>query len=70
MTTPDYTDANVVVSLLKAVKTDEEWNAICDEVNKASDGGYPPWWHEKVIVAQVAALAGLDDEIKVTGMTR
>jgi hypothetical protein len=72
MTTPDYTDADVVVPLLKAVKTDDEWNTICQEVKKVNDGpgGYPSWWYEKVIAANLAAGAGLDGDIKITGGPR
>jgi hypothetical protein len=37
---------------LKASKSGEEWNAICDAI-KTKHGGYPDDWFQKVIMSGV-----------------
>lgn len=55
----DYTDADDVVPLLRASRTESEWNAICLKVKMAGEGGgYPSWWYEKVIMSGLSERTG------------
>jgi len=38
----DLTNQNQAVELLKASKSEREWNAACDAIKEAN-GGYPYW---------------------------
>jgi len=66
---PDLTDQTNAVELLKASKSDKEWNAACDAIKEAN-GGYPSWWY-MVVIAQrlpqeVAAKWQGDGSLHVT----
>jgi len=39
---------------LRETKSEAEWNATCDEVKKANNGGYPTDWFAKVILSGLA----------------
>ncbi len=42
---------------LNAADTEDEWNAVCDDVKTARDGEYPPDWFVKVMRSGVLNAA-------------
>lgn len=42
------------IEKLKATKSANEWNSVCDEIKKARDGRYPPDWWPVVMVSGMA----------------
>jgi len=40
-----------VMDLLKSSKNSSEWNANCDTIKKAFNGGYPAWWYQEVVLS-------------------
>ena len=49
------------IEMLKACKTEEDWDKTCDTIKKARNGKYPIDWFPKVI------LSGLMDQIMGQG---
>jgi hypothetical protein len=39
------------LELLKATKSENEWNDACDKIKDARDGQYPPDWYVKVLAS-------------------
>ena len=58
-----------VVALMKTSKSEEEWNANCDKVQRAC-GGYPSFWLKAVVMSVLAtaitATWGGDAEIHIS----
>jgi hypothetical protein len=52
-----------IIGKLKATKTVEEWNRVCDEAKSHArtlpsedrSGDYPAWWFEEVIISGLSA---------------
>lgn len=42
-----------VLSLMRSSNTKAEWNANCDKVKRARNGGYPPYWFKEIIQARL-----------------
>lgn len=40
---------------LKAAKSAEEWDEVCDEIKAARGGQYPSDWYQRVILSGFAA---------------
>lgn len=53
-----------VIDLMKSSKNSQEWNANCDKVKAAHNGGYPPYWYKEII------LSGLCDETLGEGSSK
>jgi len=54
-----------VIELMKSSATTKEWNANCDKVKEAHDGGYPPYWFKEIILSGLMRSLGFDDRIHV-----
>lgn len=52
----NLTDEEII--RLKATKSEQEWNDVCDEIKTARDGQYPNDWFMRVMVS------GLAEQIK------
>ena len=50
-----------VLALMRSSTNEQEWNANCDTVKAAHDGGYPPYWFAEVI------QRGLCDQVLGSG---
>jgi len=59
-----------VVALMASSKTEDEWNANCDAVKKATGGGYPEFWFRSIIMSglcrRISADWGGDEQIHVS----
>lgn len=53
-----------VIALLRTSTTPTEWDANCDIIKKAHNGGYPSWWYGVVI------QSGLMDQILGPGASQ
>ena len=52
---------------MKSSKNVDEWNANCDKVKDAHDGGYPDYWYVEIIIYGIVDIAlGSAAEIKIT----
>lgn len=41
---------------LKATKSVQEWNDVCDEIKTARDNQYPPDWWQQIMVSGLCAI--------------
>ena len=46
-------DEEQVVALMASAKSEQDWNAKCDEVKEAC-GGYPAFWFPAIIMSGLA----------------
>jgi len=55
---------------LESCQSEEEWNALCNDIKNARDGQYPPDWWPKVKLSglgeRVASKWGSKFEVKVS----
>ena len=42
-----------VLALMRSSKNEQEWNANCDTIKAAHDGGYPAYWFAEIIAKRV-----------------
>ncbi len=51
-----------VIDLMKASKSDEEWNANCQKVKEACGGEFPKFWNTAVIFSGLAPKVAVEQK--------